>query len=207
MARNMLSNTAYVILGLLQKGPLSGYDIKSKVDISTRFFFSASYGQIYPELKRLEAGGLIKGTELMTGRRARTEYELTDAGRDALLNWLRTTGACCEMRDEGMLKFFFGGGLGREDLLDKIAGVRAERAEIVDQLKAIAEDIPPEADELQISVLAFGLELYQFVIDWCDRVSAEFETRDAGEFPVDRENTFALGPREPQTAGERTSPE
>ena len=56
-----LSPTAYVILGFLEARPRSGYDIKQAVENSTRFFWAASYGQIYPELKRLEPAGLAKG--------------------------------------------------------------------------------------------------------------------------------------------------
>ena len=56
-----LSPTAYVILGMLGWRPMSGYEIKSIVDKSTRFFWAASYGQIYPELRRLSEAGLIKG--------------------------------------------------------------------------------------------------------------------------------------------------
>ena len=56
-----LSKTAYVILGMLTLGRRTGYEIKALVDVSTRFFWAASYGQIYPELKRLEAAGLIEG--------------------------------------------------------------------------------------------------------------------------------------------------
>ena len=45
-----LNGTAYVILGMLGLGARTGYDIKRIVDQSTRFFWAASYGQIYPEL-------------------------------------------------------------------------------------------------------------------------------------------------------------
>ena len=38
----------------------SGYDIKKAIDIATRFFWSASFGQIYPELKRLQKAGLVE---------------------------------------------------------------------------------------------------------------------------------------------------
>ncbi len=56
-----LSPTAYVILGMVSREPRSGYEIKAVVDNTTRFFWAASYGQIYPELKRLSAAGLIEG--------------------------------------------------------------------------------------------------------------------------------------------------
>ena len=52
-----------VILGLLATAPLSGYEIKAIVDRSTRFFWAASYSQIYPELRRLEQDGLIIGND------------------------------------------------------------------------------------------------------------------------------------------------
>ena len=53
--------TAYVILGMLAWRPMSGYDIKATVDRSTRLFWAASYGQIYPELRRLAEAGLVEG--------------------------------------------------------------------------------------------------------------------------------------------------
>ena len=79
-----LSATAYVVLGMLRHEPRTGYEIKAAVDKSTRFFWAASYGQIYPELRRLEAAGLIEGRAEPRGGRRRTVYELTDAGREEL---------------------------------------------------------------------------------------------------------------------------
>ena len=40
--------TRYVILGLLLEGSLSGYDIKKIIDTRFSFFWSESYGQLYP---------------------------------------------------------------------------------------------------------------------------------------------------------------
>src|SRR6058998_2101805 len=64
------SSTAYVILGMLGWRPMSGYEIKSLVDKSTRLFWAASYGQIYPELRRLQAAGLIEGKASPQGGQA-----------------------------------------------------------------------------------------------------------------------------------------
>ena len=55
-----LAPTARVILGFLSFEPRRGYDIKQVADLSTRFFWGASYGQIYPELRRLEPAGLVE---------------------------------------------------------------------------------------------------------------------------------------------------
>jgi hypothetical protein len=73
-----LSGTAVVILGLLDLRPRSGYEIKRTVDRSTRYFWSASYGQIYPELRRLAKAGLIAGEDAPTG--AAAENRIPDHG-------------------------------------------------------------------------------------------------------------------------------
>src|SRR6476646_3022364 len=103
-----LSATGRVILGLIPFGRRTGYDIKTFVDRTTRYFWAASYGQIYPELTRLEDQGLVHGQPEPSGRRARTTYELTDAGAAALERWLASDAEpLYELRDEGMLKLFF----------------------------------------------------------------------------------------------------
>ena len=96
-----LSATGRVILGMLAVEPRSGYDIKAIVDQSTRFFWAASYGQIYPELKRLAERGLIEADAAGEGGRRRTTYRLTDAGRDAFAAWIREPELTHELRDEG----------------------------------------------------------------------------------------------------------
>src|SRR3954447_15803679 len=53
----------WAVLGILALQPMSGYDIKNQVDGSIRHFWAASYGQIYPELKRLESAGWIEGSD------------------------------------------------------------------------------------------------------------------------------------------------
>src|SRR6187401_1825691 len=110
-----LSATAYVILGLVRNEPRSGYEIKALVDNSTRFFWAASYGQIYPELKRLSAAGLIEGVDAPRGERKRTVYAITGAGEESLVEWLRQPPATYEMREEGLLKLFFAGALPSEE--------------------------------------------------------------------------------------------
>src|ERR1700693_591138 len=84
----LLTPTGRVILGMIALGKQTGDDIKQLVDKSTRHFWAASYGQIYPELRRLEEQGLIVGRNEPSGARARTVYELTESGNAALRGWL-----------------------------------------------------------------------------------------------------------------------
>ena len=91
MAADALSPTGRVILGMLGFGMDSGYDIKQLVDKSTRHFWAASYGQIYPELKRLEEAGWIEGEDDPRGNRSRRAYRITPMGTAALRGWLLST--------------------------------------------------------------------------------------------------------------------
>src|SRR5947208_10795969 len=103
--------TGRVVLGMLGLGKRTGCEIKQLVDVSTRFFWAASYGQIYPELKRLEGRGLVESSAQPTGGRARTEYRLTRAGEHALDAWLASDAEpALELRDEALLKLFFSEG-------------------------------------------------------------------------------------------------
>ena len=119
-----LSPTARVILGMLKLGVHTGYEIKKAIDTSTRFFWGASYGQIYPELKRLRAAGLVRAKDEPRGQVKRTVYSLTAAGEKALHEWLTDTETFTfEMRDEGLLRLFFGDALSREEI---VANLRAQ---------------------------------------------------------------------------------
>src|SRR5260370_32089198 len=96
-----LTPTGRVILGMIAFGKRTGYDIKTFVDKTTRYFWAASYGQIYPELKRLEERGLARGRPEPSGERARTVYELTEAGEAGLKAWLASDDEqLYELRDE-----------------------------------------------------------------------------------------------------------
>src|SRR5690242_10864303 len=110
-----LSPTAYVILGMVSGEPRSGYEIKAAVDNSVRFFWAASYGQIYPELKRLSEAGLVAGSDAPRGERKRTVYSITADGESELRDWLRRPPETAEMREEGLLKLFFSEVLGPEE--------------------------------------------------------------------------------------------
>jgi DNA-binding PadR family transcriptional regulator len=168
-----LSSTAYVILGMVRKGPRSGYEIKALVDNSTRFFWAASYGQIYPELKHLAEVGLIVGADSPTGGRRRTVYEITADGEEELRAWLRQPPRTFEMRDEGLLKLFFADALPREEALEILREMRAQRLAVHRRLRAIEEMKAEITDPFPMIVLRGGLEFTQWFADWCERMEEE----------------------------------
>jgi PadR family transcriptional regulator, regulatory protein AphA len=161
-----LSATAYVILGMLAWGPRSGYDIKAAVDHSVRFFWAASYGQIYPELRRLSEAGLVEGEAEPESGRRRTVYRLTAAGERALREWLAEEPETFETRDEGLLKLFFADS-SPETAAASLDAKRRYHEDKLRQLHAIEATGKP--DGFPLVVLRYGVESSEWMIDWCAR--------------------------------------
>src|ERR1700760_1161627 len=110
MAR--VNQSPYVLLGLLNLGPRSGYDLKQLISWSVGHFWREGYGQIYPSLKTMEGKGWIalepqqhkvtgvrrRSTSTLRKRRetARPErkvYAITALGRKELRAWLERAAA------------------------------------------------------------------------------------------------------------------
>ncbi len=173
-----LTATSRVILGMLGRRPMSGYDIKGFVDRSTRFFWAASYGQIYPELRRLADAGLIEGTEEPQGARKRISHRLTAAGRRAHRDWLAAPPQIHETRDESLLKIFFSDFAGREATIAALEAKRDQHAAIAERLRMIGpQHKPPENSALL--ALRFGIAFNDFVVAWCEREAEAARARAA----------------------------
>jgi DNA-binding PadR family transcriptional regulator len=158
-----------VLLGLLSLGPRSGYDIKTVVDRSTRFFWAASYGQIYPELRRLESEGLIEGEDAPKGGRSRRVYRITRAGRDALREWLLGSTVTIEYRDESLLRLFFADALPREQALLVLEGRKKGHEQYLEVLRAIAALPGGKDPDFVDLVLRWGIEFNEWGAQWCEK--------------------------------------
>jgi PadR family transcriptional regulator, regulatory protein AphA len=182
-----LSATAKVILGMLAGRPRSGYEIKQLVDRSARFFWAASYGQIYPELKKLEKAGLIAGDDSSRGARQRTVFRLTAEGKRSALEWISSPAEVLETRDEGLLKLFFAGSIDPKRMAEiareRAAASRAKAAELHAIADAVDQSGRPEGpaakpDAGSLTVLRYGIELSEWTAEWFKRAAEEFEGAD-----------------------------
>jgi PadR family transcriptional regulator, regulatory protein AphA len=108
-SQDRLSSTSYIVLGLIEAaGEATPYDLKQAVAVGLGNFWSVPHAQVYAEPERLASGGYLSERREEHGRRRR-HYKLTPRGRKALGDWLaEPTEEMTELRDEGMLKVFFG---------------------------------------------------------------------------------------------------
>jgi DNA-binding PadR family transcriptional regulator len=184
-----LSATAKVILGMLAARPRSGYEIKQLVDKSARFFWAASYGQIYPELKRLEKAGLIAGDDSSRGGRQRTTFKLTAEGRRAAREWIARPPEVLEMRDEGLLELFFSGSIepsrAAEIARERAAISRNKAAELRAIWDAVDQTGQPDGPDAEpdigsMSVLRYGIESSEWTAEWFGRAAEDLERVTTG---------------------------
>jgi DNA-binding PadR family transcriptional regulator len=161
-----LSPTARVILALLKLSPLTGYDIKRTTDVSTRYFWRASYGQIYPELRALQEGGLVTVREEPHGRRRRKVYELTTKGERALSDWLHGDTDLFELRDEGLLRLFFGDLVSNEALVVLVRRRREWYELSRDEFRGLETEFGDDLEWPSSEVLRYGIELMEWNAAW-----------------------------------------
>jgi PadR family transcriptional regulator, regulatory protein AphA len=168
-----MTPTSRVVLGMIRLGRRTGYEIKQLVDVSARFFWTASYGQLYPELKRLEEDGLIRGEDAASGGRRRRAYELTPEGERALDDWLRSDRPLLfETRDEGLLKLFFSDRLDADEKRALFEAMRDRHDEIVTSLES-TEPMAREKGGGPYDVLRFGLAYHRFCSEQLDQMRQE----------------------------------
>ena len=140
MSSLRLSETSYAVLGLVERcEPVTPYQLKQVAQVSLFHFWSIPHTQIYTECTRLADAGLLDEQQEKTGRRRRV-YTLSDAGREALSEWLADpqTGIY-ELRDPGLLKLFCGADPAR--LAESQLPRHERRLELYEQLAA-QEEMP-----------------------------------------------------------------
>src|ERR671922_1958616 len=98
MDTELLKGTlSLLILSLLSRKPMYGYEIAATVHRETDGAFTWREGSLYPNLHKMQADGLIVGAweEKETGRKRRY-YHITPKGRAALAEKLESGAELCQ---------------------------------------------------------------------------------------------------------------
>jgi DNA-binding PadR family transcriptional regulator len=159
------------LLGLLQHGESSGYDLRRTFTQTPMGTFSDSPGAIYPALARLQADGLIQGRiERGTGLRRRRVFRLTPAGLATLERWLRapvTRDDVVRGTEELMLRFgFIETALGDAEAVRFLQALQREVTNYLGELQRYLDatgDSMPRSGRL---ALQFGVHSYDALLQW-----------------------------------------
>ena len=141
MARRS-SSSSEVLLGLLTIEPMSGYDLGLTIRASVGHFWNESYGQIYPNLKKLAADGRVSAkTERQKGKPDRRVYSITGKGRERLANWLAVEPQPEIPRNELLLKLFFGAQASPRSLMEYVDRMAQREGAVLAQIAQIEREI------------------------------------------------------------------
>ena len=174
MTKN-LKPSSIPILGMLASNPMSGYELKQKIEKTTGYFWNESYGQLYPQLKYLSENGYIKEIEQDNGdsKRVKKSYTIADKGRNAMKEWLSKPPKDQALRVEILLKIFFANQGDHEQIRQHIIEHKEKSTKTINALFGIKNMINeqfsnhPDA-KFWLITLDHGIKTYQATINWAD---------------------------------------
>ncbi len=155
------------LLGLLVFRPGSGYDLLKMFDTSLGYVWPAKQSQIYGELTKLDATGLIKVTE--EGPRGRKQYSLTPEGHAETVRWLTENRESRPLRNPMLLQTFFLGLLPREEAVQRLLDHAEASAKEHDTLVALRDTEEWDKDMLTVCgrlVLEHGIRQRVLEQEW-----------------------------------------
>ena len=176
------TTTVESLLGVLSLGPMSGYEMRQRMERSTANFWSESFGQIYPALKTMVRDGLVTVEDKGGAARAKKVYRLTLAGERRLRQWLGMPARPQVRRNEMLLKVFFGDQAERGVIAEQVV---AERERCEDDLQLFEATLlrmeleharHPAMPYWRMAV-RYGILQAKATMAWCDETFAELEKR------------------------------
>ncbi|MEY9934340.1 PadR family transcriptional regulator AphA [Catenulispora sp. GP43] len=159
----------HALLGLLREQPASGYDLMQVFNASLHNIWPATQSQVYSELNKLAAAGLL--TASAEGPRGRKEYALTEAGHAELQHWLLEVETDVHPRSEGLLKVFLLGAVSREQATGFLAWLGEMADKDVAAMTELESSIEWEDEDLHVYgrlVLEFAKRMAAMSREWSD---------------------------------------
>lgn len=180
------------ILGLLNYGDMSGYEIREVFNDSLNYFWTAHTSQIYRELDVLEKNGWIeKQTVEQDGKPNKNICSITDEGHEELVRWLSEPDVDIEtdMRSPSLMKTFFMGELPISNSLDFFRQLNEDFRDTLDNLQKTDGAIRFYQDMVSDKKVAlfwqmtsdFGKKYAQLYIDWTERCIHLLESMEERE--------------------------
>ncbi|HEX2618610.1 MAG TPA: PadR family transcriptional regulator [Phototrophicaceae bacterium] len=162
----------YLILGLLAEQPMTGYDIKKRVEAALTAATNASYGTLYPTLHKLLKEKAVEVQEVpQVSRPSKKVYHITITGRQEVEQWLKQPPAADQIRREFLLKLYLGKDLPPDDLLSLVASRRGEAEALMRSLR-MEQKGKVTGNPRQAWVMDYAMSMCKAEIDWLMQLEA-----------------------------------
>jgi PadR family transcriptional regulator, regulatory protein AphA len=174
-----LTTTTYGVLGLLAVRPYSTYELAKAMGLSVGRVWPRAQSKLFEEPKKLVQHGFATAEDELVGRRPRTVYTITRAGRRALAAWLAEPGDGPVLEFEALVKLIFADHGTKSDALATIARTHAWAVEMNEGNIAAGEKFVERdgryAERRATTLLmgAFLTDFYALVAQWADWATVE----------------------------------
>jgi DNA-binding PadR family transcriptional regulator len=170
----------FAALGLLAQHPGSGYDLLRRFEKSMANVWPATQSQLYGELNKLAADGLIEIADI--GPRGRKEYDVTDAGRTELARWLTNPQDDPPHRSASLLRVFLLGEVPPEQAREHITAFAENADAELTRLRALRDALIPwgdgDAEFYGGAALDYGLRIAAMEGEWARALVRAIDERN-----------------------------
>ena len=185
----------HALLGFINYGPMTGYELKKFFDTSVAHFWNAELSQIYPALKAMETDGLVEmKVEVQDDRPNRKVYSITDSGRRELLDWLAKPADREQLREPILIKIFFGSSLSKRELIAVLQDCADETRAMLAYLEYAHQFVDKFVEALGLRqeglfwqlTIGCGLKVHRAELAWAEEAIKTIETADDACFENDQ---------------------
>jgi DNA-binding PadR family transcriptional regulator len=161
-------NIQDVILGFIYDEPMSGYDIKQMMENSVSYFFDASFGAIYPALRKMEKEGLVEKQIIQQdGKPNKNLFVITESGREQFQTYLNSPINPTVTRSDILIRIFFGRFTTKEKVMEWLLEERGKNQAMYDNLTKIA-NLYPNMEPNKRFTLEFGIRQAEMILGMVD---------------------------------------
>ena len=172
MTADYLQDSELLILGLIAEIPRHGYELEQVIEkLGMREWTRIGFSSIYYVLGKLEKRGLVLA-EIPENAKARKRYELTDKGKETLIDQtLATLKAVQPNYPSLLLGMIHLAVLTRDQALDALKTRKNSVAEELERIESIHFKQQPLPDYVD-AIFEFSIGQLQAEADWIDRTLA-----------------------------------
>lgn len=170
------------LLGLLNYGPMTGYELDKAFKASLNFFWQAKTSQIYRELDTMEQNGWLSSERVIQNDKPNKRvYSITDSGKEELISWLSSPEAdiadAMRVKSAFLMRVFFAGEMNEEQALsmlraysDKCAAAIAALAATSGAIAEYGETVGDDKKTRYWKIAAlYGDEFYRTGLTWAEK--------------------------------------
>ena len=140
-----------IILGILMLHRMTAYELRNFIKNNFKSMYSDSLGSIQAALKKLFELEMVTFEELVEKGVNKKRYSITEAGQEALIEWIKIPINTSKTKNYDFGKLFFMGYVSKKDqktLIDKIIISMEEEYEALKKLKE-SIDVEEESEEIE----------------------------------------------------------